>query len=73
MNNKKGDNDVPVTREGHTALSEEYHHGVEEGDKTAGCTPGIGEQMPPLTYSSSDTESGTSHEELEILLPIARP
>ena len=43
-----------------------------EGDKTAGCPPGIREQMPPLTYSSSDTESGRSHEESKILPPLAR-
>ena len=72
MNSKKGDDYVPVTREGHNAPSEEYHHGVEEVDKTAGCPPGIGEQMPLLTYSSSDTESGSSHEESEILPPRAR-
>ena len=67
---EKGEEDVQVTREGLTVPSEEYHHGVGEGDKTPGCPPGIGEQMPPLTHSSSDTESESRHEESEILPPL---
>ena len=38
--------------------TEEQNHGMEEGDKTTVGPPGIGEQMPLLTYSSSDTDSG---------------
>ena len=44
MHSTKGNEDVPVTREGHTVPSEEYHHGVVEGDKTAGCPPGMRSQ-----------------------------
>ena len=39
---------------------------MEEVDKTKECPPGIGEQMPRLTYSSTDTDSRSSHERLEI-------
>ena len=72
MTYEKSDDDVPVTREGQTAPSEEYHHGVEQGDKTAGYPHDIGDQMPPLTHSSSDTESWRGHEETEIFLPPVR-
>ena len=72
INNEKGDDDVPVTREGHTVPSGEYHHGMEQRDKTKGYPPNIGEQMSPLTYSHSDTESGSGHEESEIFPPPLR-
>jgi hypothetical protein len=71
-NSKKGDNDEPVTREGHTVPSGEYHHRVEQLDKTAGYPPDIGDKMPPLTHSSPDTESGSGHEESEIFPPPVR-
>ena len=54
------------TVEGHIVPIKEQNHRIEEGDKTTGCPPDIGEQMPPLTYSSSDTDSRSSYEGLEI-------
>ena len=49
-----------------TGTAEGHIHRMKEGNKIRRCPPGIGEQMPPLTYSSSDTDLRSSHEGPEI-------
>ena len=39
---------------------------AKEGDKITRCSSNIGVQIPPLTYSSSDTDSRSSHEGPEV-------
>ena len=39
---------------------------AKEGDKITRCPSNIGVQIPPLTYSSSDTDSRSSHEGTEL-------
>ena len=68
--NYKGDVDEPVNREGHNVPTGVDQPGVEEVIGTAiarntGYPPDMGKQIPPMTYSRSDTESGSDLEDSE--------